>query len=265
MNTPLYHGVCWYPELWEEAVWREDIAAMQSLGINLVRIGDFIWNTVEPEPGQRDFRLLRHAADALHAAGIRFILTTGTAAPPVWYTHNHPERCHRDANGAVMCHGSRLHACINNPALHTAAERMLTQYAQALGHHPGLVMWQIDNEINSQVGNCLCDTCNRKWHEWLEVRYGDIQALNEAWTAGIFSQTYQSFAQVPQPNPTPFRHNPSLLTAYNRFAMESASVYAGPTGGGYPQVQRGACDHQRQYRVSSGSQRPVSATGRGGV
>ena len=224
-SMPLYHGVCWYPELWEEAVWREDIAAMQSLGINLVRLGDFIWSTVEPEPGAFDFGLLRRAADRLHAAGIRFILTTGTAAPPVWYTDTHPERCHRDANG-IMCHGSRLHTCTNHPALHTAVERMLTRYAQALGSHPGLVMWQIDNEINSQVGNCLCEACNRKWHQWLEARYGDIQKLNEAWTAGIFSQTYQSFAQVPQPYPTPFLHNPSLLTAYNRFTMESATAYA---------------------------------------
>ncbi len=225
MNPPLYHGVCWYPELWSEAVWREDIAAMQALGINLVRIGDFIWSTVEPEPGRFDFSLLRRAADALHEAGMKIVLTTGTAAPPVWYTHNHPERCHRDERG-VMSHGSRLHACINSPDLHSAAARMLEQYALVLGGHPALVLWQIDNEIKSQVGDCLCGSCKQRWHAWLEARYGDINTLNEAWTAGIFSQTYQCFAQVPQPLPTPFAHNPSLLTAYHRFTMDSASAYA---------------------------------------
>jgi len=225
MSKPLYHGVCWYPELWEENVWREDIAAMQALGINLVRMGDFIWSTVEPQQGQFDFSLLKRAADALHAAGIDFILTTGTAAPPVWFTHDHPERCHHDERGP-MSHGSRLHACINNPQLHAVIRRMLTQYAQTLGHHPGLIMWQVDNEIKSHVGDCLCETCKQQWHQWLQARYGDIQALNEAWTTGIFSQTYQAFEQVPQPLPTPFVHNPSLLTAYHRFTMDSATAYA---------------------------------------
>lgn len=225
METPLYHGVCWYPELWSEDVWREDIAAMQELGINLVRMGDFLWSIVEPEEGRYDFSLFRRAADALYAAGIHFVLTTGTAAPPVWFTYKHPERCHKDERG-VMSHGSRLHTCINNPDLHTAIERMLTQYARALGDHPGLLMWQADNEIKSHVGDCLCDVCKEKWHQWLAKRYGDIQTLNNAWTADIFSQTYQSFAQVPQPGLTPFLHNPSLLTAYHRFTMESATAYA---------------------------------------
>jgi len=225
MSGPLYHGVCWYPELWSEDVWREDIAAMRSLGINLVRMGDFLWSTVEPERGKFDFSLFLRAADALHAAGIRFILTTGTAAPPVWFTYQHPERCHADGRG-VMSHGSRLHACINNPDFHQAVAQMLEKYAAALGSHPGLLMWQIDNEIKSQVGDCLCASCREQWHGWLKARYGGIGTLNDAWTADIFSQTYQSFDQVPQPLPTPFLHNPSLLTAYHRFTMETAADYA---------------------------------------
>ena len=225
MNEPLYHGAAWYPELWSEEIWREDIDAMLELKINLVRIGDFIWSTVEPQEGTFDFSLLVRAADKLHEAGIRFMLTTGTAAPPVWYTHHHPERCHHTEQG-VMSHGSRQHACINHPDFYQAIERMLPRYTQVLGSHPGLVGWQIDNEINSHVGGCLCESCKRQWHRWLEARYGKIEALNEAWTNGIFSQTYQRFEQVPQPLPTPFQHNPSLLTAYRRFAMDSAARYA---------------------------------------
>ncbi|MFH1879963.1 MAG: beta-galactosidase [Bacillota bacterium] len=224
MIAPLYHGICWYPELWGEDVWREDIDAMRELQINLVRMGDFIWSAVEPEPGHFDFSLLLRAADVLHAAGIRFILTTGTAAAPVWLTDGHPERCHVNERG-VMRHGSRLHVCVNNPDFQAAIVKMLAEYAKALGSHPGLVMWQIDNEINSQVSSCLCETCKHKWHDWLKARYGDIQALNEAWTAAIFSQTYHAFAQVPQPLPTPFLHNPSLLTDYIRFTMDSAAAY----------------------------------------
>ena len=37
----LYHGSCYYPELWPEADLERDIAEMQRLGLNYVRIGEF--------------------------------------------------------------------------------------------------------------------------------------------------------------------------------------------------------------------------------
>ena len=44
----LYHGACFYPELWNEAVLEEDIHMMKETGINVVRIGEFAWSKMEP-------------------------------------------------------------------------------------------------------------------------------------------------------------------------------------------------------------------------
>ncbi|MDI5789861.1 beta-galactosidase [Bacillus licheniformis] len=49
MNGKLYHGACFYPELWDEDVLDEDIRMMERIGINVVRIGEFAWSRMEPE------------------------------------------------------------------------------------------------------------------------------------------------------------------------------------------------------------------------
>ncbi|MDI3412442.1 beta-galactosidase [Bacillus sonorensis] len=55
----LYHGACFYPELWNEAVLEEDIHMMKETGINVVRIGEFAWSKMEPEEGCFDISFLR--------------------------------------------------------------------------------------------------------------------------------------------------------------------------------------------------------------
>ena len=52
-------GVCYYPEHWPEAWWADDARKMRELGIGYVRIGEFAWNRLEPEPGRLELSWLR--------------------------------------------------------------------------------------------------------------------------------------------------------------------------------------------------------------
>lgn len=47
----LYHGAAFYPELWDQEIIEEDIQLMKEVGINVVRIGEFIWSFIEKEEG----------------------------------------------------------------------------------------------------------------------------------------------------------------------------------------------------------------------
>ena len=44
-------GVCYYPEHWPEDTWEDDAARMKALGLSTVRIAEFAWAKMEPEPG----------------------------------------------------------------------------------------------------------------------------------------------------------------------------------------------------------------------
>ncbi|MHB1873140.1 MAG: beta-galactosidase, partial [Steroidobacteraceae bacterium] len=51
----LWLGAAWYPEQWPETRWPKDLALMQAAGINVVRVGEFAWSTLEPHPGDYHF------------------------------------------------------------------------------------------------------------------------------------------------------------------------------------------------------------------
>lgn len=222
----LYHGAAWYPELWDEEVIMQDISLMKEVGINVVRIGEFAWSEIEPSEGQYELQLFVRMIELLYVNGIDTVMCTPTPTPPIWYSHNHPERMYVDEKGTVMGHGSRQHACTNHPVFREKAAAVTEQIAQALGGLPGVVAWQLDNEFKAHVAECMCAACLEQWHEWLEKRYGTVERLNEAWGTKIWSEYYVQFNQVPQPGPAPFLHNSSLRTMYQLFSMEKIAEFA---------------------------------------
>ena len=56
-------GVCYYPEHWPEEQWTEDASRMAETGLTWVRIGEFAWGRIEPEPGCADPEALRRVLE----------------------------------------------------------------------------------------------------------------------------------------------------------------------------------------------------------
>lgn len=222
----LYHGAAYYPELWPESLQDEDIAQMLRLGLNVVRMGEFAWAAMEPDEGAIDLSFFARAIDRLHAAGMRVVLCTPTATPPIWLTHGHPERCYVTAEGYVMPHGGRQHACYENEDFRRYAERITEAMAKTFGRHPAVIAWQIDNEFKCHAAEDFNPSTVARWHAWLRRRYGTIDALNAAWGADIWSERYQSFDQIRPPGRTPFQQNSSLATSYRLFSREEIAAFA---------------------------------------
>ncbi|XEC96355.1 beta-galactosidase [Paenibacillus tarimensis] len=225
MENKLYYGAAFYPELWDEQVWEEDIRYMKEAGINVVRMGEFAWARMEPERGQIDVSFFVDRINQLHEHGIDTVMCTPTPTPPVWMSYGHPERMYVDENGQTMVHGARQHVCTNNGFFRERSAIIVEALAKAAGTLPGVIAWQTDNEFKCHVAECMCESCKTQWHEWLRQKYGSIERLNEAWGAQIWSQSYLSFEQVPQPFKTPFLHNASLSTAYRMFSREKIAEY----------------------------------------
>ncbi|MFH5181386.1 beta-galactosidase [Paenibacillus sp. TAB 01] len=226
MANKLYHGAAYYPELWNEQVMEQDIRVMKEAGINVARMGEFAWFTMEPEEGKIDIGFFVQVINKLYEHGIETVMCTPTPTPPIWFTHGHPERMYVDERGTVMGHGSRQHACTNNAYFRERAAIITEHIARAIGPLPGVIGWQLDNEFKAHVAECMCETCKNLWHDWLRERYGTVEQLNEAWGTHIWSEYYHSFEQVPQPGPAPFLHNSSLRTMYQLFSYEKIAEFA---------------------------------------
>lgn len=214
-------GVCYYPEHWPETMWAEDARRMAEMGLSSVRVGEFAWSRIEPEPGHFDWAWLDRAIEVLHAAGLGVILGTPTATPPKWLVDRHPDMLALDAEGRPRRFGSRRHYCFSSEAYREECARIVTALAERYGRHEAIVAWQTDNEYGCH-GTTLSYSENaaRRFRRWLADKHGDIAALNAAWGTVFWSQEYRNFDAVDLPNLTVTEPNPAHMLDFRRFASD---------------------------------------------
>ena len=68
--SDLYYGVAYYDEYMPEDRLAQDIALMRETGINVVRIAESTWSTLEPQEGEYHFYHIDRVLNAMHQAGI---------------------------------------------------------------------------------------------------------------------------------------------------------------------------------------------------
>lgn len=215
---PIAFGGDYNPEQWPEDLWPEDVRLMQQAGVTLVTVGVFAWALIEPREGHYTFDWLDRVLDLLHAGGVGVDLATATASPPPWLSRAHPELLPVTADGVRLSPGSRQAYCPSSPVFRQAATALAGQLAARYRDHPALVMWHVGNEYGAHVDRCWCDVSAAAFRRWLEQRYGDVAALNDAWGTSFWSQRYGSFEQVLPPRATPAFGNPGQLLDFRRFS-----------------------------------------------
>lgn len=221
----LYLGAAYYPEDWPDEQMDQDIAGMKQAGLNVVRMAEFAWSRLEPREGEYDFAWLHRAVDKLGEAGIASVLGTPTATPPAWLTQKHPQVLVVNEQGIQAQHGARRHACPTNRVYRGYCEQIVRRMAQEFGSDPNVIAWQIDNELYPWGRGCCCSSCHNLFLRHLEERFGSIDALNQTWDTNLWSQTYQSFDQIPLPL-THTSHHPSLITEWLLFQSDCYADFA---------------------------------------
>ena len=228
----MYFGVDYHPEQWvfpfagtaehPEAQWELDAELMLKAGVNVVRVGEFIWGLCEPEEGKYDFAWLKRFMDIMAKAGIQVVLATPTAAPPIWLTKKHPEILPVDERGLTKHEGTRRAVCLNSDVYWKYAKAIVEAMAKALGPHPQLIAWQIDNSVGGHFTEAsFNEDTRRDWHFWLEEKYKKIERVNHCLGLLHWGQVVSSWDQVPMPMAAPTQHNPALVLNWNRFCSDT--------------------------------------------
>jgi beta-galactosidase len=213
----LYYGGDYNPEQWPEAVWTEDVALMRQANVNLVSVGVFAWARLEPAEGRYDFDWLDRVLELLHDNGIRVALATPTASPPPWLGRAYPETLTVTREGVRLGYGSRDTYCLSAPEYRAAARRIAGALAERYAGHPALAMWHVHNEYGTA---CYCDHAAAAFRRWLRHRYGDLEAVNDAWTGAFWSQLYGDWEEILPPRATQYLPNPTQVLDYKRFVCD---------------------------------------------
>ncbi|MEM8617437.1 MAG: beta-galactosidase, partial [Pseudomonadota bacterium] len=219
-------GVCYYPEHWPEAMWSDDAARMKALGLSLVRIGEFAWAKIEPEPGLYDWGWLDRAIETLASAGLEVILGTPTATPPKWLIDAHPDILPHDAHGRPRRFGSRRHYSFSSKTYWRESARIVEAMAERYARHPAITLWQTDNEYGCHdTVESFDPDAAAAFRVWLAGRYGSVTDLNEAWGTVFWSQTYRLFEEVDPPGATVTDPNPAHVMDWRRFSSDQVARY----------------------------------------
>ena len=234
----MYFGVDYHPEHWvypyagtpenPEARWEKDAELMVAAGVNVVRVGEYTWGLCEPEEGQFEFEWLRRLMDIMKRHNIEVVLSTPTAAPPIWLTKKHPEILPIDEKGLTLHDGTRHAACYNNDIFWDYCRKIIAALAEALGNHSQLIAWQIDSGVGGHTTEfSFNDETKRDWHAWLKAKYERIDKLNECMGTRFWGQTVKHWEDVPLPRSAPTVHNPALVLDWMRFSSDTIVAFIG--------------------------------------
>jgi len=220
-GTPAFgFGGDYNPEQWHPSVWQEDVALMKVAGVNLVSVGIFSWALLEPSEGRYEFGWLDDVLDLLQESGIRVDLANASASPPPWFSHRYPQSLPVTANGVRLGYGSRQAFCASSPEYRRAAAALTTEIAKRYASHPAVVMWHVHNEYGCHNQPCYCEVSGAAFQRWLERKYDDIDALNEAWGTAFWSQHYYRFDEITPPRQSGTFVNPTQVLDFARFSSD---------------------------------------------
>ena len=219
-------GCCYYPEHWPEEMWRRDAARMVDAGLRRVRIGEFAWSRIEPEPGRLAWDWLDRAIGVLGDAGLGVILGTPTATPPRWMLDRHPDMLAVGVDGRPRGFGSRRHYCFSHVGYRDEAVRITRLLAQRYGRHEAVVAWQTDNEYGCHDTTLsFSDAARSGFRRWLADCYSSIEALNTAWGNVFWSMEYLDFDKIDLPNLTVTVANPAHWLDFRRYSSDQVVAF----------------------------------------
>jgi beta-galactosidase len=173
-----------------ERAWREDLAKIKSLGFNTVRTW-VEWTAAEPRPGEYHFEQLDLLLKLAQETGLKVIVQVYADSAPDWVGRQFPDGRFVAQNGDAIPSQAAPGYCFDHPGVRQAtlhffqeAARHATEssafYAWDLWSEPHIINWAEINYIPN-ASFCYCPNSLKRFREWLEHKYGSLDALNAAW------------------------------------------------------------------------------------
>ncbi len=217
--SKIYYGVAYYDEYMPDDRLAADISMMKEAGINIVRIAESTWSTLEPQEGEYNFYHIDRVLNAMHEAGIAVIIGTPTYAIPSWLARKHPEVMVITVKGQEK-YGRRQIMDIVSPVFLHYAENIIRVLLEHVHTHPAIVGYQLDNETKhyDNVGPAM----QQKFIASLQQRYPDLSQLNKQFGLDYWSNRIDSWEDFP---PAESTINASLGCAFSTFQRQTVTDY----------------------------------------
>jgi beta-galactosidase len=191
-------GAAYYHEYQPTERLKTDLDLMAEARFSVIRVGESVWSTWEPENGRFDLEWLQPVLDGARERGIAVVLGTPTYAVPPWLARQYPEIAGERATGRRIGWGARQEADFTHPAFRFHAERVTREILGRYAAHPAIIGFQVDNE----PGNELLHNHGvfQRFTDHLRRQYGDVETLNREWGLVYWSHRLSTWADLWTPD-----------------------------------------------------------------
>lgn len=219
LPSTILFGVAYYDEYTPIDRVDEDARMMKEAGINVVRIAESTWGTLEPQPGVFDFSHVDRMLAAMHRQGIQVIVGTPTYAIPTWLAREHPDVLVVRPDGKAG-YGPRQNMDITNPHFREAAERVIVALVDHVRDHPAVIGFQVDNETKAY--GTSGPNVQAAFKAVMKAKWSSLDALNAAWGLNYWSNRINDWEDFPSANAS---INASMTNAFQAFQRGLVTDY----------------------------------------
>lgn len=222
MQDRVLFGAAYYHEYQPHDRLEQDLDLMTEARFSVIRVGESVWSTWEPENGRFDLDWLQPILDGAHARGIAVLLGTPTYAVPPWLVRLYPEIAGERKTDQRIPWGARQEVDFTHPAFRFHAERVIRKIISRYADHPAVIGFQVDNE----PGNELLHNHGvfQRFVDSLRQKYGDVQKLNNEWGLVYWSHRLSDWADLWRPDGN---FQPQYDVAWRQFQADQTTEFIG--------------------------------------
>lgn len=173
--------------------WARDYGVAREDGLNVFRHW-FMWAAIERKPGVYDWSDYDRQMDLAADNGIKTVIAELTHSVPDWayrqWAHarqirmdGRPLANHMGVSSSTggFAHNGAGALTMNCPEVRDAVGSFLTALATRYKGHPGLLGYDVWNEVNYSPEVDYSDWMKTDYRLWLKAKYGTLETLAEAW------------------------------------------------------------------------------------
>lgn len=220
LRARVLFGAAYYHEYQPPDRLKADLDLMAEAHFSVIRVGESVWSTWEPEDGRFNLEWLEPVLNGAHERGISVILGTPTYAVPPWLARLYPEIAGERSTGARIPWGARQEADFTHPAFKFHAERVIRRITGRYAGHPAVIGYQVDNEPGLQLFHN--HGVFQRFTDSLRRAYGDVETLNSEWGLVYWSHRLSTWADLWTPDGNV---QPQYDVAWRRFQADQTTEF----------------------------------------